>query len=193
MPFRNKGYQMSDIEDLERRIASLETVVTLNSAELKQLQISVPDPNDATLPDRVKLGLTADVFNNNLQSAVLEKDYRAKTYNQFGALTPYFTARELPLYYDSDQSLNTVRKSNTIWPKYTEEVMIDQSVASGPLKVNRFEVSRTIGSGVLVPPVDTWTLRRKVTPSFQVESTESLIPADVVETTSTGNHTKVIG
>ena len=191
--YPNKGYKMSDIRKLESRISNLEVVTTLNSAELKMLQTSVPDPNDATLPDRIKLGLTSDAFLTNLQSAVLEEDYRAKVYTQMQALTPHFTARDLPLYYDSDQSSYTVRKGNTIWPKYTEEVMINQSVASKPLNVNRFEVSITIGSAVLIPSLDSWTVRRKVDPSYQVESTTSLIPANTTEISSAGNTTKATG
>ena len=191
--YPNKGYKMKDIRDLETRIAGLERAVTLNTAELDQLQTDILDPNDATLPARYKLGLTADGFNSNLQSAVLENDYRAKLYTQSKSLVPYFRARDLPVYYDSDQSQNTVKKGSTIWPKYTEEVMIDQSVASSPINVNRFEVTRTIGNMTVVPALDTWTIRKKVDPSYQVESTESLISAGTTEVSSAGDPTKATG
>lgn len=160
--FDNKGYKMTDIQQLENRISNLEQAVTLNAAEIESLNTNIPDPNDATLPNRVKLGLTSDRFTTNLQSAVTEYDYRAKQRRETGQLLPHFTPRDTSVYYDSDQSQYTVRKGGTVWPKYTEEVMIDQSVASGPQPVNRFEVSKHVGSATLVPNEDYWTLRKKV-------------------------------
>lgn len=160
--FENKGYKMSDIQRLEDRVENLEAAVTLTIAELESLQTQISDPNDATLPDRVKLGLTGDTFITNTQSAVLDYDYRAKLHNEFGLLRAYHTARDTSVHYDSDQSEYTKRVGSTVWPKYDEEIMIDQTTASGPQPVNRFEVSKHIGGAVLIPDEDYWTLRKKI-------------------------------
>jgi hypothetical protein len=173
--FSNLGYQMSDIQILERRISNLEEAVTLTQSELEVLQTTIPDPNDSTLPDRVKLGLTADNFKSNIQSAVYSENYRAMLARDFQALMPLSFIRDLPLKYDSDQSIGTVLKGSTVWPAYTEEVMINQNVASKAINVNQFEVSRSIGAGYIEPNIDTWTVRKKVDNKYQVESQESFI------------------
>lgn len=192
--YPNKGYKMKHIRELEDRLANIEVATTLNSAEIRQLQTSIPDPYDATLPDRVKLGLTAEDFGDNLQSAVRYPDYRAKRVKRDGkqGLIPFFFARDLPLYYDSDSSINTIRKGNTIWPKYTEEVMIDQNVASEGINVNRFAVSRTIGDVLIDPPSDHWTVRKQVDESYNPESKEPFFDT-TKSVSSAGDHTKAEG
>lgn len=172
-PYSNLGYQMKDIEDLEARIANLEQAVTLTQAEIQSLQTSIPDPNDATLPDRVKLGLTADGFIDNLQSQVEENDYRATIARDQQLVTAMSYVRTLGFKYDSDQSLGTVLKGNTIWPKYTEEVMINQNIASKAINVNQFDVAKSIGTGYLTPDTDTWTIRRKVDAKYKVSTKKS--------------------
>ncbi len=86
--------------------------------------------------------------------------------------------RSAELYYDSDQSTGTVMKGGTVWPKYTEEVMIDQSFASKGINVNQFDVARTKGSGEVMPNIDTWTVRKKVSsPSYKTDFKQSLTQA----------------
>lgn len=162
IPYDQYGYQMSDIGDLEARIANLEQAVTLNQAEIQAMKVSVQDPNDTTLPDRVKLGLTADGFSSNMQSLVFSDDYRATIVGDQNVVLPLSFVRSLTLKYDSDQSVGTILKGNTIWPKYTEEVMIDQNVASKSINVNQFEIARSVGAGYLEPNIDTWSIRKKV-------------------------------
>lgn len=184
--YNNVGYKMKDIEHLENRIANLEEAVTLTQAEIANLQLAITDPNDATLPDRVKLGLTADAFANNLQSASIEEDYRAKVNSEYGALTAFSFRRDVSLKYDSSQSMGTIQKGNTIWPKYSEEVMINQTTASKPINVNQFEISKSVGGGFLTPDVDTWTVRKKVDNSYRVETTSSLISSNSTSVSSQG-------
>lgn len=173
--YSNTGYQMKDIEKLEARLSNLEEVITLTRSELNTLQITIPDPNDATLPDRVKTGLTGDGFGDDLQSDVTNLDYRAGINMRFGVLTPMTFNRQVSLKYDSDQSVGTVLKGNTVWPKYTEQVMINQNSASKAIKVNQYELTRSVGSGEVVPDIDTWQIRKKVDPQYKVNSTESFI------------------
>lgn len=184
--YNNLGYKMKDIEHLENRIANLEEAVTLTQAEIANLQLTIPDPNDATLPDRVKLGLTADAFVDNLQSASTDDDYRAKINREYGALTAFSFRRDVTLKYDSDQSAGTVLKGNAIWPKYSEEVMVDQSVASKAINVNQFEIARSVGGGFLTPDVDTWTIRKKVDNSYRTATTSSSLSINSTSVSSQG-------
>lgn len=185
----NLGYRMSDIEDLERRIVNLEEMTTLNAAEIQTLKTTIADPNDATLPDRIKLGLTADGFNGNLYAAALDNDYRAQILTDQKVMTPYVFKRQLPLKYDSDNSDNCVIKGNTIWPKYTEEVMMSQEIASKGINVNSFEITRSVGAGYLDPNIDTWTIRKKVDASHQSHSTGSFVAAGTTAISSQGDNT----
>lgn len=178
LPIRvdNRGYKMQNIRKLESRIANLETYATLTAAELSNIRTTVPDPDDATLPDRVKLGLTSDGFTNNRNSAQYDIDYRSTLNTFVGQLQPMGFFRDVRLHYDSDQSSHTVLKGSTIWPKYTEEVMIKQDVASSAIDVNQFQITRSVGNARLTPDVDTWQIKKKVDESYIVQSTESFIP-----------------
>lgn len=187
--FNNKGYKMTDIQGIERRVKNLETTTTLTLAEIDNLKTSIPDPNDATLPDRVKLGLTGDAFRNNLQSMVYDPDYRAKIRRDAGTLQPIKFQRQVPLHYDSDQSEHTVIKGSSIWPKYDEEVYITQDIASSYTQVNQFELSRSVGSGFMEPNLDTWQIRQEVDEAYQVQSEESFIPIGSKQMSSQGDNT----
>jgi hypothetical protein len=75
-------------------------------------------------------------------------------------LRPIEVKRQVPLWYDSDASTNTIRKADMILPKYTEEVMINQNVASQSEDVNQFELTRYVGAANVDPEADTWIVRR---------------------------------
>lgn len=184
----NSGYTMKDIERLDARLNNLENVTSLTLAELETNKITVPDPNNSTLPDRVKLGITADGFAGNLQSDVLDPDYRATLNPYQNLMTTLNYQRQTGLSYDSDQSTSTILKGSTIWPKYTEEVMIDQGVASRAINVNQFEISKSIGSVTMTPNVDTWQVRKKVDASYQVASSTSYLPTGSTSVSSQGSN-----
>lgn len=157
----NDGYTMADIRRLENRISNLEEVATLTLAEMNTNNITVVDENGNI---RTKLGLTADGFQDHSQSiSINNPNYRASLDRLEGSLRPRQIRRQLPLYYDSDASSGVKRYNNTIWPVFTEQVMLSQTVASGPMSVNQFTLSKFIGSATLYPDVDAWTERRTVT------------------------------
>ena len=158
---KNVGYTMSDIHKLENRISKLEETATLTLAEINTNNITVVDENGNI---RTKLGLTADGFRDHSQSiSINNPNYRASLDRLEGSLRPRQIRRQLPLYYDSDASSGVKRYNNTIWPVFTEEVLISQTVASGPMSINQFTLSKFIGSATLYPDVDAWTERRTVT------------------------------
>lgn len=158
---RNTGYTMSQIRRIEDRVSRLEEVSTLTLTELNTNNITVIDENGNT---RTKLGLTADGFVDHSQSLSINNiNYRASLDRLEGSLRPMQIRRQLPLYYDSDASLGVQRYGNTIWPKFTEVVMVNQTIASGPMLVNQFTISKFIGSASLYPDADAWVERRTIT------------------------------
>jgi hypothetical protein len=157
---------MADLRAMEKRISNLETMSSLTAAETTLNSLEIADPNDNTLPARVKLGITGDTFNSNIQSAIADNDYRARIDKPLGMVAPRVFNRTLPMYYDSAYSTGVVRRGNTIWPSYEETVMINQSVASKAINVNQFELNKYIGSGVVDPPVVNWNIRKLVDANY---------------------------
>ena len=161
----HRGLKMADLRQMERRVSNLETMSSLTAAEFTLNNIEIVDPNDGTLPARVKLGITGDTFNSNIQSAIADNDYRARIDKPLGMVAPRFFHRTLSMWYDSDYSSGVIRKGNTVWPTYVETVMINHSVASKAINVNQFELNKYVGSGVLDPPIINWNVRKLVDPN----------------------------
>ena len=161
----HRGLKMTDLRQMEKRVSNLEAVSSLTAAEFTLNNIEIADPNDGTLPARVKLGITGDTFNSNIQSAIADNDYRARIDKPLGMIAPRFFSRTLPMWYDSDYSVGVIRKGNTIWPTYVETVMINHSVASKAINVNQFELNKYVGSGVIDPPIINWNVRKLVDPN----------------------------
>ena len=169
----HRGFKMADLRRMDRRLTNVEKFTSLSFAEMETNSIDIADPNDATLPSRVKLGITGDTFESNIQSQVSDLDYRARIDGDNGMVSPMAFGRTLPLYYDSARSSGTIKKGNTVWPEYTEEVYINQSVASKSVNVNQFEVNKFIGSGEVVPPRDAWNVRKKVDANYEAGNNSS--------------------
>lgn len=188
-PYENLGYKMKDIDALRKRIENVEEVVSATQAELRDLNLTIPDPNSSTLPDRTKNGITADAFNSNIQADVYNPDYRATIHKNNRILRPVRFLHQSRLIYDSDLSSGTVIKENMVFPKYDEEVMINQNVASKSINVNQYVTTKTRGAAILRPNLDTWTLRKKVDESYQAGSQESYLPIGSNSTSSQGEQT----
>ena len=163
----HRGFKMADLRRMERRLTNVETISSLTLAEMDTNSIDVADPNDATLPSRIKLGITGDTFDNNIQTEVSSLENRSRIDVQRGMVTPLVFGRTLSLEYDSARSSGTIKKGNNIWPSYTEEVYINQNIASKSINVNQFEVNKFIGSGEVTPPRDAWNVRKKVDANYE--------------------------
>ena len=155
----NTGYKMSDIRKIDERLRKVEELTTLSLAEMELQNINVVDAAGLT---REKLGLTGDNFTNHGLSDVVGNydNYKASLDVRYGVMRPMEVKRQVPLYYDSDASTNTIRMGDMILPKYTEEVLINQNVASQSETVNQFEIVKYIGDAKLDPKADHWTARR---------------------------------
>ena len=177
--YDNRGYKMSDIRQVERRVENLEELTTLSLAEI-ELERTV-------IPDRVKQGMTGDTFTNNIQSNTRDKDYKATIHKKSGILSPMSYWRDIGLKYDSDASSGVRLHGSTVWPNFTETVMINQNRATGYQSVNRFELAKFIGSGFVEPAVDTYEMRREVDVNHIGEFNESLTTQGDTVVLSQGN------
>ena len=155
----NTGYKMSDIRRIDQRLKTIEELTSLSLTEMELQNLNVVDDQGLT---REKLGLTGDGFKNHGLSDVKGNydNYRASLDLKLNTLQPIEFKRQVPLYYDSDASTNTIRMGDVVLPKYTEEVLINQNIASQSETVNQFELVKYIGDAKLDPKADQWTVRR---------------------------------
>ncbi len=177
--YDNRGYKMSDIRKIERRVENVEELTSLSLAEI-ELERTV-------IPDRVKQGMTGDTFTNNIQSKVTDNDYKAAIRKKSGVLAPMRYWRDIGLKYDSAASSGVALHGSTIWPNFTETVMVNQDKATGYQSVNRFELVKFIGSGFVEPAVDTYEMRREVDVNHVGEHNESLTSQGDTVVLSQGN------
>lgn len=190
----NRGFKMSDLRQMENRLSNIERITTLNLLEADLNAMQVYDPDDATFIRQTE-GITADNFETTLQSAWYDEDYRAALDAEAGILRPLFFEKAVGFTYDSDLSNDTcVIKGNNIWPKYTEVVSdFGQTVATGVVSVNQFEIPQSIGSASLTPEADYWTNKRLVDKSYLSQSNTSLIPEGTTEISSQATETVQLG
>lgn len=158
----NRGYQMKDIRKIEKRVANLEDLTSLSLGELKTNNLTVIDADGL---ERSKLGITVDTFKDHSFSqstkvGAINLQYRASIDRSEQTLRPQTIRRHLPLVYDSDASVGTVRKGDTIWPTYSETVLISQTDASGYENLNQFSLSRFRGTGIVKPSYDSYLITR---------------------------------
>lgn len=177
--YDNRGYKMSDIRRVEKRVENLEELTTLSLSEI-ELERTV-------IPDRVKQGMTGDTFTNNLQSKTRDKDYKSTIRKRSGVLAPMRYWRDIGLKYDSDASSGVRLHGSTVWPNFTETVMVNQNKATNYQSVNRFELTKFVGSGIVEPAVDTYEMRREVDVNHIGEHNESLTTQGDTVVLSQGN------
>ena len=188
--FDNRGFKMSDLREMEDRISNVERLTTLTLLEAEMATLSVYDPDDATFIRQTE-GLTGDGFNNLIQTAWYDEDYRASIFQEEGVVKPLYFNNSIGLSYDSDLSNDTcVIKGNTVWPRYTEVVSdFGQDEATGVTAVNQFDIPQTIGTAKLTPDADYWTNKRLVDKTYASQSNASLLPDGTVEISSQGTVT----
>lgn len=151
---------MTDIRSLEKRIDNLEIISTLTLSELNTANLTVIDENGL---ERISTGLFADNFETHKMSLVNPNlDYKAALKRSKGYMLPRALQRDIALYYDSDMSSGTKRYGSLIYPKFDEEVLIDQAIASSPSFVNGQQLARFTGTLEMIPDHDNYYIRRTV-------------------------------
>lgn len=154
---KNKGYQMTDIHKLSRRIENLEEYATLTAAESKLLTTTV---EDGVGDERRKLGLVGDGFTNWNSTAISHPDHKAAISTVNGIMTSRNIKRDLELTVDLSNSTGVVVKGGQVWPSYTEVAMIEQNTASSVENVNQFTLQKFKGDVQLSPDHDYWTITK---------------------------------
>jgi len=151
----HKRYTMKDISRLENRIDKVEEFTTLSMLEIDAINFDVLD---ASGDNRLKSGILADNFSTHLLSDINSPNnqFKASIDWRRGELHPSVASRSIDLVYDSDNSINTVRKGDMILIDYDEEVYLNQSSVSTSTFINEFEVRSNIGNLVLSPSSDTF-------------------------------------
>ena len=170
----HKRHTMKDISLLEERVNKIERMSALSLLEAETESFSVVD--DALL-DRTKSGIVVDNFSSTIlrdTSSTSGVDFKA------GRIYPQERLRVINLNYDSDHTdnSNVIKKGDYVFPTYTEETYIDQSVISRSLSLNEFNVQSYSGHMQISPSSDTWfdvnKLPRNVTDLGTVLSTDNV-------------------
>tara|TARA_Y100000114_G_scaffold86273_1_gene79810 strand:+ start:3 stop:2567 length:2565 start_codon:yes stop_codon:yes gene_type:complete len=152
--FNFRRFTMKDIGKLEERIDRLEDFATLNSLETSTANFEVLDSSGN---DRTKSGFLVDNFRNHSMSELsTANEYRASLDLKFGVVRAMIQEDQLRMLFDSDNSVNCVKKGDNIYPTFEEALYIDQTTASKAVKINPFAVTIYTGNIQLSPASDEW-------------------------------------
>ena len=149
----NKGYTMSDIGKIEKRVDQLEEVTALTLLELDTNSLEVLDSAGS---NRTKSGFLVDNFADHYHSATTSQEYKASINPQDKTLHPSFVEKNVGLVYDSDNSTNTIIKGDNVYIKYDQESYILQDQVSRTENVNPFAAIQFNGTVMLSPSSDEW-------------------------------------
>tara|TARA_B100000123_G_scaffold960_1_gene728 strand:+ start:1407 stop:5153 length:3747 start_codon:yes stop_codon:yes gene_type:complete len=149
----HKRFTMKDIAQLEKRLANLEDVTTLNLLEVDTKHLQVLDSSGT---DRTKSGFIVDNFSDHRQSLTEGAGYRAAIDPLQQELRPGFKEDNIRLVYDSAASTNTIRKGDNVYIEYDETPYINQNFASKSIRLNPFSVVIYEGLLTLSPSSDEW-------------------------------------
>jgi hypothetical protein len=149
----NRRFTMKDISSLSKRMDRIEETTTLSLLEVQTETMEVLDSNGL---NRLKSGFVADNFTDHLFTDLGAADLHASIDPLNREMRAGFKERNIELVYDSASSTNTIRKGDYVFPKYTEEVYLSQTLASDEEYVNQYNAGILIGSLTLSPQSDHW-------------------------------------
>lgn len=154
----NRRFTMRDIGKLEKRIENLEYYTSLSLLEKATQDMEILDSRGL---DRFKNGFIVDPFNGHGIGDVLSDDYRCAIDMENGELRPMFWSDHVNLIEenttDEDRETDHYMLTGDLFTlPYTEEVLVDQPVASNIINVNPFNVVSFVGDITLNPPNDEW-------------------------------------
>ena len=149
----HKRFTMQDITQLEKRVDKLERLTSFTMLELDTKNFDVLDSAGT---NRTKSGFFVDNFTSQILSDTKNVDYAASIDPLKQLLRPTFNEDNVKLIYDSDESINTVKKGDNIYLKYSEATYINQNLASNSIQINPFAVIVHEGIVTLSPASDEW-------------------------------------
>ena len=147
----NARYTMRDIGDLETRIENLEYYTSLNLLETQVASTQFLDDNGEA---RYKNGFVVDDFTGHSVADVFDSNYKVSIDRDNQILRPRFTSDSTPLVADVGATLTNTGDLVTL--PYTESVYSSQTVASGTINVNPFQVVVFTGLLKINPDRDIW-------------------------------------
>lgn len=158
----NRRYTMRDIGRIEDRVETLETLTSLSLLELDTKTLQVRDTDGL---DRFKSGFFVDDFADNKRME--DKSESGIKNNELGAPVDYFTlkpeiASGLPTVGGFDLNFdlldpNTQKTGDLITLKYDNKEWIKQPLASRVENVNPFNMVAFTGAINISPAQDSWT------------------------------------
>ena len=146
-----KGYTMTEIGKIEKRVEKLEELTNLSLLELDTSKFSVQDSNGN---DRIKSGFIVDNFIDHFYSAVDNNQYAASVDPKDHTLHPSFVENNIGLVYDSAQNSGMMRKGDNVYLDYKDSTYISQLETSKTLDINSFDAFQFNGNISLSPASD---------------------------------------
>ena len=106
--------------------------------------------------NRTKSGFFVDNFSTQILSDVTNADYNAAIDPSEQELRPAFFEDNIKLLYDSDASINVIKRGDNVYLEFEETPYIDQDFASKAIQINPFAVVVHEGIITLSPSSDEW-------------------------------------
>ena len=181
----NKRYTMRDIGKIETRVDRLEEFATLSALETNTAAFEVLDADGN---NRFKSGFFVDNFQDHAFADFTSSEYAASIDPVAGEVRPSFNEGNVKLVYKASStegnSSNVVRKGDVLLLNYTEQVEIEQPLASSTINVNPYSVITGIGGITLSPESDEWRDVVTTTVTNTVQTPRSVNP---IQTGNWGN------
>jgi len=154
--FDHRRYTMRDIGAIEKRVENLEYYTSLS-----MLEQSTFNKQDLTILDtqnlpRFKNGIIVDAFDGHSIADVFSEDYKAAIDPTNKVARPTFNISSHGLTFNSTPSDNVERHGPLLTLSSTDQVLIDQPLASKAINVNPFNVIDWLGKVTLDPASDIW-------------------------------------
>ena len=157
-PIDNRRYTMRDIGKIEKRVENLEYYTQLSLLEQTALNTQVQDSEGL---DRFKNGFLVDTFKGHNVGDALSLDYAAAMDMEEGTVRPLFYSDQVSLEEtnttDAERTADGYKKTgDLITLPYTEQVFVENTLASKSVYINPFAVSQMRGNLKLTPDLDEW-------------------------------------
>ena len=158
----NRRYTMRDIGRIENRVKNLEYYTTLNLLENETAALQIQDAEGF---DRFKNGFIVDNFSGHGVGDVTNQDYSVAIDTNKRELRPRFSQDFVKLYEQSEVYINfsSLRSANSytkvgdcILPTYTDEILVQNPIASKDEFINPFNIVTFRGVMTLKPSSDIW-------------------------------------
>lgn len=158
-PFNRKRYTMADIGSIDHRVSVVEEMTALNMLETQLASSQIIDP--VTGLNRFKSGFVVDNFGDHSVIDLSDTTLAMLDY-ETNSMTCLKDGSGMNLITIESESTGYVDKNGMVMLPYTEEVLVDQPMATRPQNVNPFAVFKWNGTLTLTPASDFWVDTRRL-------------------------------